>query len=337
MLVSNRRRGPQLTPIVLLALIVCFYVGLGFPVPSGCPVQTDPNYGLVEVTSASSKYAVATFLCENYVENAPDNYFTGVRMLNYQLQHADETRLNRTDVTFLVMVTKAVTTAKRMQLEREGAKVVEVKDVPLPWWIHSGVKKWKDQFTKLRLYEFEDYDRIVFIDSDTLVTRPIDTMFDSLMLQTPAKTHLNNTAQIRNDEHKLPAQYVFGARSDNALAGERDHPYPPTPTSVFSAGFWVAAPSREMFNYLMSVMKRWRRFDPFTMEQSLLNYAFRREGPMPWTELDPEWSATWPNGRDVEARVATLHEKLWVVGPDDLRARWQGVRMEMEAFYEGKG
>ena len=33
-----------------------------------------------------------------------------------------------------------------------------------------------------------------------------------------------------------------------------------------------------MFEYLTSVMGNWRRFNPHTMEQSLLNYAFRRGG-----------------------------------------------------------
>lgn len=135
---------------------------------------------------------------------------------------------------------------------------------------------------------------------------------------------------------KLTSHYldVFGARSDNALTGERDHPYPPALTNVFSAGFWMAAPSREMFNYLLSVMQHWNRFDPHTMEQSLLNYAFRRDGPMPWFELEPKWSATWPNQKDLKAGVATLHEKWWAVGPEDLRAKWEEAKRQMEEFFD---
>ncbi|PBP15646.1 glycosyl transferase family 8 protein [Diplocarpon rosae] len=180
-----------------------------------------------------------------------------------------------------------------------------------------------------------EYERILFIDADTLITRPIDAIFDEMMVRLPAAT-LFNVTRIKNDEAMLPANYMFGARSDNALTGERDHPYPPIPTKVFSAGFWMAAPSREMFVYLMSVMQHWRRFDPFAMEQSLLNYAFRRDGPMPWLELPPQWSATWPNMRDWDAGVATLHEKWWGVGPDELRAKWNGVRTEMEQFFEAR-
>lgn len=197
-------------------------------------------------------------------------------------------------------------------------------------------KQKTNQTPRLRIFEMVEYERILFIDSDTLITRPIDGIFNEHIIQHPAQTLNNLTHQIKSDEALLPATYLFTARSDNALAGERDHPFPPNSASIFSAGFWLAAPSNEMFTYLMSVMRHWRRFDPFTMEQSLLNYAFRREGPMPWGELDPKWSATWPNARDWDAGVVSLHEKWWSVGPDDLREKWRAAKGEMEKYFEGR-
>lgn len=77
-----------------------------------------------------------------------------------------------------------------------------------------------------------------------------------------------------------------------------------------------------------------RRFDPFTMEQSLLNYVFRRDGMMPWRELHWKWSATWPNEKDVEMEVVTLHEKLWKTGPQPLRDMWNRRKGEMLNFHE---
>ncbi|CAL3973270.1 unnamed protein product [Diplocarpon coronariae] len=322
------RRKAKLTVNVLVTIVIILYIHFSLL----APVKYDPKYGTLKETSASSRFAIATFLCENYVEGAPDFYFTGARLLNYQLNHALKTKLNRTDVSFLVLATHAVSDAKTLGLERDGAKVVVVDDVPLPWWVRTYVKKWKDQFVKLRLYEMVEYERILFIDADTLITRPIDAIFDEKIVQLPAVTMINNT-RIKNDEAMLPANYMFAARSDNAITGEREHPYPPIPTEVFSAGFWMAAPSHETFAYLMSVMRHWRRFNPVAMEQSLLNYAFRRDGPMPWFELDPQWSATWPNMRDRNAGVATLHEKLWNVGPDELRTEWNSVRLEMEQYF----
>ena len=178
-----------------------------------------------------------------------------------------------------------------------------------------------------------EYERILFLDADTLLTRPIDTIFDEPIIQ-PYNSLMHRTSQIKSDENQLPAQYLFAARSDNALTGERAHASPPLQTDTFSAGFWLMAPSREMFSYLISVMNHYRRFDPHTMEQSLLNYAFRRNGPMPWLELDYKWSATWPNLKDL-AEVATLHEKLWRSGPEELKALWREWKGKMETFHGG--
>lgn len=194
----------------------------------------------------------------------------------------------------------------------------------------SQVTRWKDQFTKLRIFEMIEYQRVLFIDADTLIIEPIDGIFDEMMIQIPMTSLFHR--EVKNDEKPLPSNYSFAARSDNAFSGERDHPFPPPPTECFSAGFWVAAPSREMFNYLTSVMRNWRRFNPHTMEQSLLNYAFRRSGPMPWYELGWEWSATWPSLRDLEGDVRSLHEKWDRTGPQELRQKWQKVKEEMETF-----
>ncbi|KAK0108567.1 hypothetical protein ONS95_003365 [Cadophora gregata] len=287
---SPGSRRAQLTYVLLAVVGALYYLTLTI-LASG-PVKFDPSYGRLRQTTSSSKVAIATFLCENYVgdENAVDNYFIGARTLHYQLKIATQTKMLRKDIPFLVVVTRAVTQEKRDRLERDGATVVVVDDVKLPWWVETGVKKWKDQFTKLRIFEMVEYERILFIDSDTLITRSIDRIFSSPLVQDPSPTLSNLTHQIKNDEALLPAHYLFAALPDNAFAGERDHTYPPNSTSTdLSAGFWLAAPSNEMFTYLMSVMQHWKRFDPFTMEQSLLNYAFRREGPMPWGELDPSW------------------------------------------------
>ena len=303
----------------------------------------DPTFGLVNETSGSSRFAIATFLTGNHKQSAQeddldtDYYYIATRIIAYQLLHAPETRCNMS-VSFAVLVTSMVSERKRQQLRSDGAIVMEVEDVPLRWWIKTGVTRWKDQFTKLRLFEMTQFDRVLFIDADTLITRPLDGIFDELEVRRPADTLFGRETQT--DEAPFPAQYMFAARSDNALTGERDHSFPPHQTEVFSAGFWIAAPSHEMFAYLLSVMNHYRRFDPHTMEQSLLNYAFRRAGPMPWREIHYKWSATWPSSRDVDGQVVTLHEKFWSTGPQELRNLWWEQKRNMEHYHSsaaGKG
>ena len=296
-----------------------------------------PNYAPLRKTNHTSKVAIVTFLSGGEDPSSPpedDFYFQAVRTLTYQLLHDPQTRSKRTDVPFLVLCTQSVATSKIRRLELDGATVKVVPDVPLSFWISTGVTRWKDQFTKLRIFEMVDYERILFIDADTLIVEPLDGIFDEVMIQNPMTSLLHRTKEVKHDEKPIPSNYTFAARSDNAFSGERNHPFPPPPTDSFSAGFWITAPSKEMFDYLMSVMGHWRRFNPHTMEQSLLNYAFRREGPMPWFELGCELSATWPNLKDWEAGVKSLHEKWDRTGPKEMREKWSKVKSEMEVFQQ---
>ncbi|KAF2197469.1 nucleotide-diphospho-sugar transferase [Delitschia confertaspora ATCC 74209] len=322
---------------VLLFLISCIYF-------SRLSVSTyrsqttnplEPPYRLYNSTHGrlpSTKYAIATFLTS---DNTDPNYFTATRILTYQFLHAPTTKFNATtDISFLVCCTSTVPESQKAQLKKDGATVVEVTDVPTSWWISTGVTRWRDQFTKLRLFQMEEYSRILFIDADTMIMSDISPIFlDPEVAHTIAPL-LSRKTQIKKDEADLPAEWMFAARSDNALTGEREHAVPPLQTQVFSAGFWMARPDGVMFEYLMSVTRHWRRFDPHTMEQSLLNYAFRREGAMPWRELNWKWSATWPSEADASNGVVTLHEKWWRTGPNVLKAEWQKRRRDMERFFE---
>lgn len=293
-------------------------------------VVLDPNYGILRPLRQKPSLAYATLLCGDSYDDG--FYFDSTRVLSYQLLHDKTTSGNRS-IPFLVLVCPSIPERQKERLRNDGATVIQVDDLKLPRWIKTGITRWKDQFMKLRLFEMEEYDRILFMDADTTLTRPIDAIFDEEIITTPATTLSHRKAHIRADEHPLPANYVFAARSNNEFSGERNHPFPPPPTNLFSAGFWILAPSREMFSYLMSVIEHRGRFNPTTMEQSLLNYAFRREGAMPWIELNYQWSATWPNMKDFEGGVASLHEKLQWNGPAELRRLWADYKKKMEAHF----
>ncbi|KAL9617462.1 MAG: hypothetical protein Q9160_007725 [Pyrenula sp. 1 TL-2023] len=321
------------TKIALAAVSLIF---LWFLFPSNRQPPNDPTFGLMKETSESSQVAIATFLTGGHQRSTngddldSDYYFIATRILAYQLLHAPETRCNRS-VDFVVLVTPNVSERARQQLKADGAVVIEARKISLSWWIKTGVTRWKDQFMKLRFFEMTQYDRLLFIDADTLIQSRLDEIFEDLEVRRPVYTLTSR--QKKTDEALLPAQFMFAARSNNELTGQRDHSFPPLNTEVFSGGFWIAAPSQELFAYLISVTQHYRRFDPHTMEQSLLNYAFRRNGPMPWREIHYKWSATWPNYRDVEGQVVTLHEKFWATGPQELQNMWWEQKRRMEQYY----
>ncbi|KAK7724844.1 hypothetical protein SLS57_004115 [Botryosphaeria dothidea] len=323
---------------VSLSLLCCIILWLLWRSQPGSPI-IDPSYGLLDDVSESSRFAIATFLSENpgTDPNDPegtDYYYAATRVLTYQLLHAESTRIRNASIDFLILATSEVAQYKVDQLTRDGATVIRAEDVPLSWWISTGVSRWKDQFTKLRLLQMTQYARVLFLDADTLLTAPIDPIFHERPSARPAPTRLSLVREIKPDEAPVPAHYVFCARSDNDLAGRRDHAFPPAQTETFSAGFWLAAPSLELFELLMSATRHWRRFDPHTMEQGLLNYVFRKSGAMPWQELHYRWSATWPSEKDLEGGVVSLHEKLGMEGPPEkLRLMWFGLLQEMREFY----
>lgn len=297
------------------------------PLLPSVPQSTSYNSAFEHLneTSGSSRFAIATFLTGD-----ADPYYIATRVITYHILHAPETRCNKS-ISFIVLVTSTVSESAKQQLRLDGANVVEVEDVPLPSWIKTGVTRWKDVFTKLRLFEMIEYDRILFIDANTLIQSKIDGIFHEPEVQRPDKTL--SSRPKNTDELPLPENYIFAARSDNALTGERNHPFPPLHSQFFSSGFFMIAPSPALFEYFLSVMSHKHRFDPHIMEQSLLNYAFRRNGPMPWRELHYKWSATWPNLEDLGAGVATLHEKFWRTGPPELQRLWRLQKDAMEQYY----
>lgn len=222
-------------------------------------------------------YAVVTFLAG---EASDDSYFTATRVLAHQLLHTESTKLNQNTTSFLVLCSETVPTEQKITLRAGGAIVVEIRDVPVNWLIRSTDTSWKEQFSKLRVFEMEEYSRILFLDSDTVLTGPVDGIFEEPEVVSLVPT-LDRKDQIRLGEAKLPSEWLFAARSDNALTGERLHPTPPIQAKLFNAGFFLIKPDRQIFAHIISVMAHVDRFDTHSMEQGLLNYVFRREGLMP--------------------------------------------------------
>jgi alpha-N-acetylglucosamine transferase len=300
--------------------------------PNSTVNAKSPNQVILSTSPpVTPSLAIATFLTGQADD---DSYFLATRTLAYQLLHAPSTRLRNRNITFLALCSPTLAEEKRARLRHDGATVIEIKDVPTAPWINTNVDRWKEQFTKLRVFEMTQYKRILYIDADTMIMKPMDEIFNEPEVTTLAPTLATSRKdQIKDDEAKLPEKWFFAARSDNAFSGEREHPVPPFQTVSLSAGFFMVAPDRMLFEHLLSVIQHEGRFDPWSMEQSMLNYVFRREGPMPWRELGWKWSATWPSERDVEMGVHSLHEKFWISGPQSLSDAWRKRKEEMLSYY----
>jgi alpha-N-acetylglucosamine transferase len=329
---SGRVKVRTLIPTIL-AVIALYLVFTSF---AGSH-SVDPKYG--QLGLSSTRYAYTTLLTSE-----DEAYFTATRVLAYQLLADPETKTHHS-IPFVVMVTKSVPRHQRQQLVLDGATVVFVEDVALPWWIRQRLRRpsrFGDQFTKLRVLQMLEYDRVLYLDADTLLMRSLDGIFQDPAVITPSNTQISRHSIFAGDDAPMPAQYVFAARPDNGRSndgssgGSYEHPIPPMERDQLSAGFWIAAPSNELYNHYMSVMASstlgvFRPFDPQFMEQAMFNHVHRRgDGSMPWKSLDYKWSATFPNVQDVEAGIASLHDKFWLHGPEPLMARWKQKKLEME-------
>ncbi|OJJ50850.1 hypothetical protein ASPZODRAFT_126800 [Penicilliopsis zonata CBS 506.65] len=278
--------------------------------------------------------AVATYFSgETATSNdiQEDNYFIATRTLTYQLRHSPQTRLDPS-IAFIILVTPDVSQRKRNQLVREGAIVIEVDKVETNLTV--GEPRWRGCWTKLRLFDPEilPFERVLFMDSDTVLTRSVDGVFND----PAAKLHrtLNLTGQSQEDEAALPGKYLFAGKPE---AGTYSHSYPPDMSGDYlNAGFFVYSPSHAILQHYLSLLELQGRFSPDMPEQNLLNYAHRRDGNMPWQKLHYSWNMNFVTPEDLRNQPASLHVKYWDKSLQQevidyaLRCRW-----EMEGFWIG--
>ncbi|CAK3997254.1 glycosyltransferase family 8 [Lecanosticta acicola] len=307
------------------------------------PVATRPGlkYTPSSLQTTKSKLAYATFLANDDSADRDDGdinadkYFVGTRILTYQLLHAPETKSTQ-DIPFIVLVNKHVSEAKRERLRQDGAIVWEPEPID-PKWIKTEISTWQFVLGKLRLWELTQFDRICFIDGDTVLTRSLDGIFQDPAVQ--LQPNLDDFSTIRGDEWKQPPSYVFAGTPEMMP----QHHYPPTQAEhdypnvdYLNAGFFVLHPSLPVLEYYLSLTDTPDRFDPALPEQNLLNYAHRPQGNMPWAQLDWKWNMHYPTVEDLQGGVFSLHEKWWAPVSRDLSPFLESWRWRMEGYHEGR-
>ncbi|GAB7352276.1 hypothetical protein MBLNU459_g2736t1 [Dothideomycetes sp. NU459] len=330
-------------------LAACFFVFLGAShqgvkptdvvnfASSHLPLALKPQHNNNEDGLAYMTFLAGTManLSDSDIEH--DKYFVATRILGYQLMHQPETR-TRADIPFVVLVTEDISQEKRDRLEKDGATVIEVEYLRAQSdWIVGEMPEWRDVMTKLRAWELTQYSRVLFLDGDMLLLKNLDGVFDDPMTQFRAP---NKDVSYPLDEGELTHDYVMASMPE----ANPFHTYPPTAANkdfkdidYFNAGFFVFAPSKEVYNHYKRVMDLEGRFDPQYPEQNLMNYAHRKDGPMPWQHMNTTWNIRFPHMPDVEGGVHSLHDKWWHAHMDEsLQPFYTSCRWKMEGFYEAR-
>lgn len=333
--------------IASIAILMSFFVGLAHR-SSGSPsdlwnYSKEHVYGSIThpPTTSNDGLAYMTFFSATITDSTDedlthDNYFMATRILGYRLMHDPETKTTR-DIPFVVLVTENIPEQKRERLRRDGATVIEVPFLSSKTgWIEDGAgdAAWKDLLAKLRAWEQLQYKRILFLDGDMIINKRMDGIFDEheSKLKAPVEGPDTQDFEAQLSEPYLLATMPETAPFHNHLPFEdgdfKDLEY-------FNAGFFMLAPSMEMFDYYQRYLDEDHCFDPIYVEQNLLNYAHRRNGSAPWQHLSIDWNVRFPQLEDLEKGAVSFHDKFWNAQMDGrLQPYYNSLRWRMEAFYE---
>ncbi|KAK0833853.1 hypothetical protein LTR73_001616 [Friedmanniomyces endolithicus] len=146
------------------------------------------------------------------------HFLSNPHVLAYQLLHSG-TAGTVLSIPLLVFCTRAVSKRKRERLEMEDRQ--------------------RDLLPKLSLFQLVQYSKILFIDADTLVTKPLDSVFHDEGTLTQATGTYPET--IKEDNGVLPRTCMFSNHGD---LQESDHPCPPDPNLDYSnGGFLLFTPN----------------------------------------------------------------------------------------------
>jgi len=259
-----------------------------------------------------------------------DFRFEATRLLAYRLLLKPSTR-DLHGRKLIVLTTDAATDEQVAVLQQHGAIVRRL--APLgpppptladPYYLSSPVF----EFVRLQMWNMTEFSKILYISPETLPLRPLSFVFD-----TP----------FSNDAYG--GSYLFAAVSTETDARGSlllDGPLPKGglqkgPYELFNSGMYLIRPSVQQWLYLNSLYydpRQTARFADKT-ELSLLRYAYRSDGPFPWTKLPHVYQTSQPLLADLDTSRA-IRDDFW--SPEsavdwDLRKFWYFAWGEMRGYY----
>ncbi|WVR03720.1 hypothetical protein IAU60_000715 [Kwoniella sp. DSM 27419] len=293
--------------------------GLSPPRPAPRPYlvsasQSEDDEGRPDVTTPADKpEAYVTFLSSV----TDSHYLLSTRLLIHKLLHdplTADTSTPRRDV--VVLTTLQIGSDVEDVLVGDGAKVrrVDLLDgFPVPESIRGEENHhWKDQYTKLHLFNMTDYSRVLYLDNDVLLLKSLEPIWSA-----PGSELVHGLAGVgerRKDE------VVESDKRVEPSSGDEERSY-------LNAGFMLLRPDRQLFDTLREV----RGYQPFYMEQALLNHYFDWDGEHPWQRLDRRFVSHFPKGSDIQAGYFMLHAKMWKDPVDEaVKTAWRDAVGRME-------
>lgn len=216
-----------------------------------------------------------------------ESYLPGVLALAYSLT------IHNTAYPLLVLVTSSLSASCLSALKSEAChnSIIEIRLVeplePSEQETCTEVPRFKDTWTKLRVFELVSYDTVVYLDADTLIFQNPDTVFDTI-LPTPdwlAAIH-DCTCTLRDNKTGCP--YTSMSQSDplsNLI------PVPQSSTSdrkardtAINSGVFLFKPSLTLSENILHAFNTSTILSTYKApDQDFLADFFRnRWTPLPW-------------------------------------------------------
>lgn len=269
-------------------------------------------------------HTFATLLCTRSTE--PDDvYLLATRALVYRFLWHKPTRSPNTPVT--VFVAPFIPQWQRDQLSAEGAKVIELPLIEIsPKVTNLNSERWKDQFTKLNMWNQTRFTKIAYFDADAFPIKQVDELF-KLSEERHCKEEL-----LEGEDKEAAAEIC-----DYTMVGI---PIIPWPAVGPNGGMLVLSPNKAMHRRLLRLAPETDKYNSETMEQGMLEWVFGYLGPFPYQQIERAWNAIFPKPEE-EGQLNVVHQKLWNKGyaKDGLKWMtdlWDENWEAMNSFYNSE-
>jgi len=278
-----------------------------------------------------SREAYATLLTPGdphpWTEGRPDFYFESCKILIHRLLHHEPTR-DPHNRPVIVLVTPSVLQKQIDVLRSFGAevRVVEKLDPPRGTVDFDNINpRYRDQFTKLHMWNMTEFERIAYFDSDALIIRPVHDIFD-----VPSRLK-------GREEWLFAAVYDSGALRREGIVMEPGPEDKGGRSDLLSAGMFLLMPTTTQSEYIFNMFRHPPKKDFTTfMEQDLLRWAYRDQGRYPWVRLSHLYNTQWCVDEDLETAYV-IHDKLWNRGiGTPLREIWYEALGDMIGWEMGR-
>lgn len=204
-------------------------------------------------------------------------YLVGVQALHKSLLQSQSA------YPLVVMVTDKIQADDRDRLEAAGCliRVVDPLSPQADLQHHYASAQFSEVWTKLRVWQLIEFERLVFLDADMLVLKNMDELFELPL----ARDNIAACHACRCNPNKV-ASYPTSWQPDNCFYTwqDRGQPAPASLDNYLNGGFLVLTPDETLFRALAD---RIAAIDdlaayPFS-EQDLLNEFFAgRWQPLSW-------------------------------------------------------